>query len=85
MTINDLIPHEVTETIARVGLNKIAAAMSGLETLDMPRAVGIIGARSYLRRKEARSIADGIAAYASLTSGLSGPLVNGLTKIVKGR
>jgi hypothetical protein len=86
MNINNLIPSDVTAAVAEAGLDKVAAAMNGVPVFDAPTAAGILGARAYLRRKEARSIADGIAAYAVLT-GESGnhELTQKLAKIVTGR
>jgi len=82
MNINDLIPVELQEAVATHGLDKIAAAMADVPVMDMPHAIGLIGAKAYFRRKEARSIADGLAAYAALT-GAEAPAR--LTKIVTGR
>lgn len=67
MTLDDIIPRHVVETVARVGLHKIAGAMNGIDEMTLPAAIGILGAKSYLRRKEARAIADGIASYAVLS------------------
>lgn len=67
MTLDDLIPPFVTRTVARQGLHKIAGAMLGVPELTSKEAVAVIGAKAYLRRKEARTIVDGIAAYATVT------------------
>lgn len=64
MDLDDLIPPQVTSAVARVGLHKIAGAMLGIPELTLGDAVRTLGARAYQRRKEARAIADGIAAYA---------------------
>lgn len=68
MTLDDLIPRATVETVARVGLHKIAGAMRGTPELTLADAVTDIGARAFQRRKEARLITHGIAAYASVTN-----------------
>ena len=68
MTLDDLIPAHVTATVAEQGLHKIAGAMLGVPELSVKEAVAVIGMKAYLRRKEARAIVDGIAAYATLTN-----------------
>lgn len=66
MTLDDLVPPSVTAAVAAHGLHKIAGAMLGAPELTIKEALQSIGAKAYLRRKEARSIADGIAALAVL-------------------
>jgi hypothetical protein len=68
MTLDDLIPPHVTATVRDAGLHKIAGAMLGVPELTIKEAVATIGARAFMRRKEARAIVDGIAAYAMLTN-----------------
>lgn len=67
MTIDDLIPPSVRHAVAAAGLHKIAGAMSGVPEMGLKEAVAAIGMKAWLRRKEARAIADGIAAYGALT------------------
>lgn len=67
MNIDDLIPPHVTRIVAEVGLHKIAGAMNGAPEMTLKEASALIGMRAYRRRKEARAIADGIAAYAVLS------------------
>lgn len=66
MTLDDLVPPSVTRAVARVGLHKIAGAMNGVPEMNLKEAVAAIGTKAWLRRKEARSIAEGIAAYGAL-------------------
>jgi hypothetical protein len=66
MTLDDLIPPHVTTAVHDLGLHKVAGAMLGVPELTLKEAVAVIGAKAYLQRKEARSIADGIASYAAL-------------------
>ncbi len=67
MTLDDLVPPAVTAAVADLGLHKIAGAMHGVPELDLGVALRTLGERAYRRRKEARAIADGIAAYATVT------------------
>ncbi len=67
MELADLVSPSTLKAIADHGLHKIAGAMHGVPELDVGVAVRSIGERAYLRRKEARAIADGIAAYAAVT------------------
>lgn len=67
MTLDDLIPPHVTAAVRAHGLHKVAGAMHDIPELSLKEAAAIIGAKAYLRRKEARAIADGIAAYATVT------------------
>lgn len=67
MTLDDLIPPEVTAAVAAHGLHKIAGLMLGVPELHADVALRTIGERAYRRRKEARAIADGIAALGVLT------------------
>lgn len=67
MTLSDLIPPHVTHAVAEAGLHKVAGAMLGVPELNLDIALRALGERSYRRRKEARAIADGIAAFAVVT------------------
>lgn len=67
MTLDDLIPSALPRAVAAHGLHKIAGAMLGVPELNLAAAMRSLGERAYLRRKEARSIADGVAAYAAVT------------------
>ncbi len=67
MTLDDLVPPHVTAAVATAGLHKVAGAMLGVPELDLGVALRSLGERAYRRRKEARAIADGIAAFAVVT------------------
>lgn len=67
MTLDDLIPPATLQAVASAGLHKIAGAMAGVPEMGLKEAVALLGAKACLRRKEARAIADGIAAYGALT------------------
>jgi hypothetical protein len=68
MNLDDLIPPHVTAAVRDLGLHKVAGAILGVPELTIKEAVATLGAKAYLRRKEARSIVDGIAAFAVLTN-----------------
>ena len=68
MTLDDLVPPAVTAAVADLGLHKVAGAMLGVPELNLDVALRSLGERAYRRRKEARAIADGIAAYAVVTN-----------------
>ena len=68
LTIDDLIPAFTRETVAAVGLHKIAGAMAGIPELTIKEAVATIGAKAYIRRKQARAVADGAAALEILSN-----------------
>src|SRR3990172_11255721 len=68
MTLDDLIPPYVIAAVRDLGLHKVAGAMLGVPELTLNDAVTSLGTRAYLRRKEARSIVDGIVAYGTLTN-----------------
>lgn len=66
MTLDDLIPPSTLKAVASTGLHKIAGAMAGVSEMNLKEAVETLGVKAWLRRKEARAIADGIAAYGTL-------------------
>jgi hypothetical protein len=68
MNLADLIPATTREVLAREGLHKVAGAMYGVPELNVKEAARLIGAKAFLRRKEARVIANGIAAFAAVTN-----------------
>lgn len=71
MNIDDLIPPHVVAAVRTAGLHKIASVLVGDApgtALSYQSAVRNLGHKAYLRRKEARSVADGIAAFASLSN-----------------
>ena len=68
MTIDDLIPSHVIKAVRDHGMHKVAGAMLDVPELTLKEATYVLGAKAYLRRKEARSIVDGIVAYAALTN-----------------
>lgn len=67
MNLEDLVPAATRETLANHGLHKVAGAMYGVDELNVKEAARLIGAKAFLRRKEARVIATGIAALGTVT------------------
>lgn len=67
MNLEDFIPTATRETLANHGLHKVAGAMYGVDELSIKEAARLIGAKAFLRRKEARIIATGIAALGAVT------------------
>jgi hypothetical protein len=66
--LDNLIPAATTQAVASAGLHKIAGAMLGYDELTLKEAVFTLGAKAYMRRKEARAIVDGIASYGALVN-----------------
>lgn len=69
MSIEQILSPARVEVLRRAGLHKVAGAMTGCGELGIREAAAILGAKSYVRRKVARRIAEGIAAYDNLTEG----------------
>lgn len=67
MNLKDLVPTTTLDALNRFGLHKVAGVMNGVDDLNMGAAVSLIGARAYLRRKEAQAIVDGLVAYGEVT------------------
>ena len=64
VNLDNLVPHRAIAAIRSSGLHKVAGAMAGLDEIDIKIAAGLIGARAYMRRKQAALIAEGIGALA---------------------
>jgi len=64
--LNKIVPARALEGIRTAGLHKIAAAMVGLDEIGLKEAAALIGARAYVRRKEAATVLEGIASLAEL-------------------
>lgn len=78
MTINDLIPASTVETIKRAGLHRALGVMHGVPELALKEAAQLIGAKAYMRRKEAAQITAGLAALAQVTEKTANPAVTAL-------
>lgn len=68
MNLEDFVPAATREALANHGLHKVAGAMYGVDELSIKEAARLIGTRAYLRRKEARVIATGLAALGTVTN-----------------
>ena len=64
--VEKLISPRALAAVRSVGLHKVAAAMAGLDEITLKEAAGLIGARAYMRRKEAATVANSIGALAEL-------------------
>lgn len=67
MKIENLIPLATIQKVANVGLHTITGAMFGVPEITFKEAAAIIGTKAYMRRKEARAIANGIASFGLLS------------------
>lgn len=67
MNLEDLVPAATREVIAREGLHKVAGAMYDVPELTAKEAARLLGMKAFLRRKEARVIATGLAALGTVT------------------
>ena len=65
--VENFIPARHLEVLRSSGLHKVAGAMANVDELTVKEAVGIIGAKAFLRRKESQKIAEGLQALADLT------------------
>ena len=66
MNLENLIPQSTVDTIARVGLHKVAGAMYGVDEMTLKVAAQLIGMKAYARRKEAHVIANGLGSLAAI-------------------
>lgn len=64
VNLDNLVSHRAIAAIRSAGLHKVAGAMAGLDEIDIRTAAGLIGARAYMRRKQAALVAEGIGALA---------------------
>lgn len=67
MNLEDLVPAATRAALASHGLHKVAGAMYGVEEMNIKEAARLLGAKAFLRRKEARVIATGLAALGTVT------------------
>lgn len=63
--VEDFISAENLQKLSQ-GLHKTAGAMIGVAELGMKEAFAEIGRRAFLKRAEAKTVAEGISAYADL-------------------
>jgi len=60
------LPPEIGDAVRRFGFPKLAAAVYGVEELDLPTSARIIGQKLAERLAERRSLATGLSALADL-------------------
>lgn len=58
--------ERTVQTVRAAGLHKVAGVMNGVEEMTAPTAAGIIGAKAYVRRKEAQLVASGLVSLAAV-------------------
>jgi hypothetical protein len=66
--VEQLVSPEALTALRSAGLHKVAAAMAGVDELDLNTAVRLIGEKAYTRRKEAAEIANGLGALAAINN-----------------
>lgn len=63
--VEQIVSPVALRAIREAGLHKVAAAMLGVDEINMKVAVAALGAKAYIRRKEAANIEDGLKALAA--------------------
>lgn len=63
--LDNLLSLNTVEIIKTAGLHKIVGEIAGIGDLDMRKVAGLIGAKSFIRRKTAKLIASGILSLAA--------------------
>lgn len=66
LDVEKFVSPQVIELVRKHGLHKMAAAIEGVDEITIKEAVSLLGAKAYMRRKQAGQIAAGIAALAEL-------------------
>ncbi len=66
-TLDNLLKPETVAIIKVAGLHRIVGEIAGVGELHPGKVAGLIGARSFVRRKTARLIAGGILSLAAAT------------------
>lgn len=66
LAVEKFVPQRALDAIRRAGLHKVAGALRGFDEITLKEAAGLLGARAYVRRKEASAIIEGIVAFAEL-------------------
>lgn len=66
-TLDNLLKPETIATIKAAGLHRVVGEITGVGELHPGKVAGLIGARSFVRRKTARLVAGGILSLAAAT------------------
>jgi len=64
-TLDNLLEPGTIEIIKTAGLHRIVGEIEGVGELHAGKVAGLIGARSFIRRKTARLVAGGILSLAA--------------------
>ncbi len=64
-TLDNILRPKTITVIKTAGLHRIVGEITGVGELHPGKVAGLIGARSYVRRKTARLIAGGILSLAA--------------------
>ena len=62
VNLDNLVPARAIAAIKTAGLHRITGIMAGFDEINIKTAAGLIGARAYMRRKQAALMAEGIGA-----------------------
>jgi hypothetical protein len=66
-TLDNLLRPETIAIIKAAGLHRVVGEIAGVGELHPGKVAGLIGARSFVRRKTARLVASGILSLAAAT------------------
>jgi hypothetical protein len=64
-TLDNLLRPETVAIVKAAGLHRIVGEIAGVGELHPGKVAGLIGARSFVRRKTARLVAGGILSLAA--------------------
>lgn len=66
-TLDNLLSPETIAIIKAAGLHRIVGEIAGVSELHPGKVAGLLGARSFVRRKTAKLVAGGILSLAAAT------------------
>lgn len=66
-TLDNILRSETIAIIKSAGLHRIVGEITGVGELHPGKVAGLIGARSFVRRKTAKLVASGILSLAAAT------------------
>lgn len=64
-SLDNILGRGTIEGVKAAGLHRVVGEITGVGELHAGKAAGLIGARSYIRRKTARLIAGGLLSMAA--------------------
>lgn len=65
VTLDNILQPDTIAVVKAAGLHRIVGEIAGVEDLHPGKVAGLIGARSYMRRKTARLVVGGILSLAA--------------------